>query len=79
MTSNYMDVSVFEIRRLYKSLRDGAPTPTICTYDGKVINFEFDEHEYYISEDSIKGRISINDHYIEYKIDNGMYIPTKRD
>lgn len=71
------DVSVFEIRRLYKSLRDGAPTPIICTYDGKVINFEFDEHEYYISEDSIKGRISINDHYIDYKVDNGMYIPIK--
>lgn len=71
------DVSVFEIRRLYKSLRDGTPMPTICAYDGKVIHFEFDEHEYYISEDSIKGRISINDHYLEYKIDNGMYIPTK--
>ena len=72
------DVSVFEIRRLYKSLRDGVPTPIICTYDGRVINFAFDAHEYYISDDSIKGRISINNNYIEYKIDNGMYIPTER-
>jgi hypothetical protein len=71
------DVSVFEIRRLYKSLRDGVPMPTICTYEGKVINFEFDEHEYYISGSSIRGRISIDAHYIDYKVDNGMYIPTK--
>lgn len=73
------DVSVFEIRRLYKSLSDGAPMPTICNYDGKVINFEFSDYEYYISENSIKKRISINAHCIGCKIDNGMYIPTKRD
>lgn len=71
------DVSVFEIRRLYKSLNDGAPTPTICTYDGRVIHFEFSNYEYYISEDSIKDRISINAHYIVYTVDNGMYIPAK--
>ena len=72
------DVSVFEIRRLYKSLSDGTPTPTICTYDYKVIHFEFSEYEYYISENSIKKRISIDAHCIDYKIDNGMYIPAKR-
>lgn len=71
------DVSVFEIRRLYKSLSDGTPTPTICTYDGKVIHFEFSEYEYYISDYSIKMRISDSAHCI-YKIDNGMYIPAKR-
>ena len=48
------DVRVFEIRRLYKSLSDDTPTPTICTYDGKVIHFEFSEYEYYISKNSIE-------------------------
>jgi hypothetical protein len=72
------DVSVFEIRRLYKSLSDGTPTPTICTYDGKVIHFEFSEYEYYISDCSIKKRISDSVHCIDCKIDNGLYIPAKR-
>ena len=72
------DVSVFEIRRLYKSLSDGTPTPTICTYDGKVIHFEFSEYEYYISDCSIKKRISDSVHCIDCKIYNGMYIPAKR-
>lgn len=72
------DVSVFEIRRLYKSLSDGTPMPTICTYDGRVIHFEFSEYEYYISENSIEKRISISAHCIDYKIDNGLYIPANR-
>ena len=72
------DVSVFEIRCLYKSLSYGIPTPTICTYDGKVIHFEFSKYEYYISYCSIKKRISFDANFIEYKIDNGMYIPAKR-
>lgn len=71
------DVSVFEIRRLYKSLSDGTPTPTICTYDGKVIYFDFSEYEYYISDCAIEKRKSYSAHYIKYKVDNGMYIPTK--
>lgn len=71
------DVSVFEIRHLYKSLRDGTPTPTICTYDGKVIHFEFSNCEYYISDDSIKASVSINARYIVCTVDNCMYIPAK--
>ena len=71
-------VSVFGIRQLYKSLSDGIPTPTIRTYDGKVIHFEFSEYEYYISDCSIKKCISDNAHCIDYKIHNGMYIPAKR-
>ena len=73
------DVSVFEIRRLYKSLSDDTPTPTICTYDGKVIHFEFSEYEYYISKNSIENRISIDAHCIDYKVVNGLCIPAKRD
>jgi hypothetical protein len=72
------DVSVFEIRCLYKSLSYGIPASTICTYDGKVIHFEFSEYEYYISDCSIKKRMSDGAHFIDYKIDNGMYIPAKR-
>lgn len=72
------DVSVFEIRRLYKSLSDGVPMPTICTYKGKVIHFEFSEYEYYISDYAIKKHKSDSAHYIDYKTDNGMYIPAKR-
>lgn len=72
------DISVFEIRRLYKSLSDGTPTPTICTYDGKVIHFEFSEYEYYISDYAIKKHKSNSAHCIDYKVDNGLYIPTKR-
>ena len=72
------DVSVFEIRRLYKSLSADIPMPTVCTYDCKVIHFEFSEYEYYISDCSIKKRISDSVHCIDCKIDNGMYIPAKR-
>ena len=72
------DVSVFEFRRLYKQLSDAIPTPTIDTYDGRVIRFEFSEYEYYISENSIEKRKSDSAHCIDYKIDNGLYIPTKR-
>lgn len=72
------DVSVFEIRRLYKQLSDAIPTPTITTYDGRVIRFEFSEYEYYISDNSIEKRISNSAHCIDYKVDNGLYIPTKR-
>lgn len=72
------DVSVFEIRRLYKSLIGGPPTPTICTYDDKVIHFEFSEYEYYISDCSIKKRISDSVHCINCNIDNWLYIPAKQ-
>ena len=72
------DVSVFEIRRLYKSLSDAIPTPTICTYDGKVIRFEFSEYEYYISDCTIKKRKSDSAHCIDYKVVPGLYIPAKR-
>lgn len=72
------DVSVFEIRRLYKSLSDAIPTPTICTYDGKVIHFEFCEYEYYISDNAIKKHKSDSAHCIDYKVVPGLYIPTKR-
>ena len=54
------DVSVFEIRRLYASMCNAVPTPTLTTYDGKVIHFEFSEYEYYISDCSIKKRLSDN-------------------
>lgn len=71
------DISVFEIRRLYKSLSDAVPTPTLATYDGKVIHFEFSEYEYYISENSIQKRKINSAHCIDYKIDNGLYVPDK--
>ena len=72
------DVSVFEIRRLYKSLSDAIPTPTICTYDFRVIRFEFSEYEYYISDNSIKKQKSDSAHCIDYKVVNGLCIPAKR-
>lgn len=71
------NLSVFEIRRLYKSLSDAVPTPTLSTYDGKVIHFEFSEFEYYISENSIQKRKINSAHCIDYKIDNGLYVPDK--
>jgi hypothetical protein len=73
------DVSVFEIRCLYKSLSEAIPIPTICTYDGKVIHFEFSEYEYYISDYAIKKHKSDRTYCIDYKIVNGLCIPAKRD
>lgn len=71
------DISVFEVRRVYKDLTMDTTTPTLKTYDGRDINVVFSTMQYYISAtNKVTSHLSKYTQAVHCYIENGFYIPT---
>ena len=71
------DISVFEIRRVYKALTMDTVTPTLKTYDGRDINVVFSTMQHYISAtDKVTSHLSKFTQAVYCYVNNGVYVPT---
>ena len=71
------DISVFDVRRVYKSLTMDTITPTLKTSDGRDINVVFSTMQHYISEtDKVTSHLSKYTQAVYCYVNNGFYVPT---
>jgi hypothetical protein len=71
------DISVFEVRRVYKDLTMNTATPTLKTYDGRDINVVFSTMQHYINAtDKVTSYLSEYTQEVHCYVKNGFYIPT---
>ena len=71
------DISVFDVRCVYKDLTMDTITPTLKTYDGRDINVVFSTMQHYISEtDKVTSHLSKYTQAVYCYVNNGVYVPT---